>query len=101
VSGGNSLATSYTSLTKTGGLFAALNATSQSGQNIVISITSDVTTEDGTNALTGAAGMWTSLTISPSGVRTISGAMTAGSPLINFNGADNVTINGLNSGVIH
>jgi hypothetical protein len=41
------------------------------------------------------AGTWTSLTIAPSGGPwTISGAATAGNPLINFNGSDNVTING-------
>jgi hypothetical protein len=96
VSGGNGLAASYTSLTNAGGLFVALNATSQAGQTIVISIVGDVTTEAGTNSLTGAAGMWTSLSITPSGARTISGAVATN--LIDFNGADNVTIDGLNSG---
>src|SRR5204862_4963099 len=41
---------------------------------------------------------WTSLTINPVGARTVSGAIAAGSPLIDLNGADNVTINGLNTG---
>ncbi len=98
VSGGSSLAATYTSLTKAGGLFAALNATPQTGNTIVVSITGNSTTEDGANVLN--AGAWTSITISPSGgaARTISGAVAAGSPMISFSGADNVTINGLNTG---
>jgi hypothetical protein len=99
VSGGTGLSATYTSLTKSGGLFAALNANAQTGNTITVSITGDVTTEDGANALN--AGAWTSITITPSGARTISGtsasttATTAG--LLYFNGADNVTINGLNA----
>ena len=34
----------------------------------------------------------------PSGARTVTGAITAGSPLINLNGAKNVSINGENVG---
>jgi len=87
----------YTSLTNAGGAFAALNAgASQAGFNVTITITANVTTEAGTNSLTGAAGMWSSLTITPSGARTISGAVAG--VLINLNGADNVTIDGLNAG---
>lgn len=41
---------------------------------------------------------WTSLNITPVGSVIISGAIAAGSPLIDLNGADNVTFNGLNSG---
>jgi subtilisin-like proprotein convertase family protein len=87
----------YGSLTQTGGAFAALNAAgAQTGNAIIIEITGDVATEDGANSLNG--GGWTSLTIRPSGgaPRTISG--TVALPLINLNGAQNVTINGLNSG---
>src|SRR5204862_3240729 len=42
----------------------------------------------------------TSISIKPAGgvARTISGATTAGSPMIDFSGADNVTIDGLNTG---
>lgn len=94
VSGGTGLSATYTSLTKSDGLFAALNANAQTGNTITVSITSDVTTEDGANALN--AGAWTSITITPSGARTISGAFIGS--LIDFNGADNVTINGLNTG---
>jgi hypothetical protein len=84
----------YPSLTKAGGAFAAINANAtQTGNNITISITADVTTEDGVTSLN--AGNWTTITVSPSGARTISGT---GVPMINFNGADNVTINGLNTG---
>ena len=46
---------------------------------------------------TGSAS-YTSVNMTPTGVRTISGAIAAGSPLLDLNGADNVTINGLNSG---
>ncbi|MFZ4592055.1 MAG: beta strand repeat-containing protein, partial [Ignavibacteria bacterium] len=95
VSGSNTKDGTYTSLTNASGAFAALNLVSQVGYTITISITADVATENGANALTGAAGMWVSLTISPSGARTISGSAAA---LINLNGADNVTIDGLNTG---
>lgn len=81
----------YTTL---GAAFTAIG-TSQSGANIVISITAN-TTESSTAVL--GAGNWTSLTIQPSGgaARTITGNLAA--PIINLNGADNVTINGLNTG---
>jgi hypothetical protein len=95
VSGAVTVNGTYTSLTNASGAFAAINGTAQTGANIVITINSDVLTEAGTNSLN--AGAWTSITINPSGARTISGAPTVGSPLINFNGADNVTINGLNT----
>lgn len=96
VSGAVTVNGNYTSLTNASGAFAAINGTAQTGANITITITADVLTEAGTNSLN--AGAWTSITINPSGARTISGAPTAGSPLINFNGADNVTIDGLNTG---
>ncbi len=92
VSGSNGANATYTSLTKADGAFAALNSITQAGQTITITITADVTDEDGATALTGAAGMWTSLTISPDGARTISGSVAL--PLIDLNGADNVTIDG-------
>jgi hypothetical protein len=97
VSGSNGQDGSYSSLTKSGGAFAALNGGNQAGKNITISITGDVTTEDGANALTGSSGMWTTLLIQPSGgaSRTISGSVA--NPLIDLNGATYVTIDGLNS----
>ncbi|MFZ4398836.1 MAG: gliding motility-associated C-terminal domain-containing protein [Bacteroidales bacterium] len=85
----------YTSLTNTSGAFAAINAATQTASNIVITITADITAETGTNSLN--AGVWTSLTIIPSGIRNISGIPAAGIPLLNLNGADRVTINGLNT----
>ena len=93
VSGGSGLNATYSSLTKAGGLFAALNANAQTGNSVVVSITADVIDENGANALN--QGAWTSLTITPNGARTLSGAVTG--ILIEMNGADNVTINGLNA----
>lgn len=83
------------------GAFDAINAGTHTG-TITIDIVGD-TTETATavlNASGSGAASYTSITISPSGgaARTISGAITAGSPLIDFNGADNVTVNGLNTG---
>ncbi|MFZ4414957.1 MAG: hypothetical protein ACOYOV_17855, partial [Bacteroidales bacterium] len=85
----------YPTLTGATGAFLAINAGVQTASNIVITITSDLTTEIGTNGLN--AGVWNSVTIKPSGVRAISGTV-AGAALINLNGADRVTINGLNTG---
>ena len=52
------------------------------------------------NASGTGASSYTSITIAPSGgaARTITGAVLAGTPLIDFNGADNVIIDGLNTG---
>ncbi len=94
VSGGVSLNPSYPSFTTATGLFAALNANAQTGQAIVIRIDGDVTTEDGAIAL--GAGTWTSISINPNGARTISGTVST-KPMIDFNGSDNVTIDGLNA----
>lgn len=65
VSGGTGLAATYSSLTNTGGLFEAINATAQTGNNIVVTVTGNSTSETGTVSLN--AGAWTSITISPSG----------------------------------
>lgn len=74
--------------------FTAINAGSQTGNTISISISGN-TTETATAILN--AGDWTSILITPiGGARTISGAI-AGTPLIDLNGADNVTIDGLNA----
>jgi hypothetical protein len=89
----------FTSLTKAGGLFEAINSAGLMG-NTTFSITSDIT-EDGTNALNqwaeSGAGNYTVI-IQPDAptLRTISGNVVAG--LIRFNGADRVTIDGRNSG---
>src|SRR6185436_12155073 len=52
------------------------------------------------NASGAGAASYASILITPTGgaARTISGAIAAGSPLIDLNGADNVTIDGLNTG---
>jgi trimeric autotransporter adhesin len=78
--------------------FDAINAGTHTGA-LTISVVAD-TTETVSAVLnasgTGAAS-YTSINLTPSGARTISGAIVAGSPLIDLNGADNVTINGLNA----
>lgn len=84
---------SYTTL---GAAITAIG-TAQPAANIVISVTASTT--EGTATIAIGAGTWATMTISPSGgAWTISAATTAGLPMIDFNGADNVTINGLNSG---
>ncbi|MCK9421674.1 MAG: T9SS type A sorting domain-containing protein [Bacteroidales bacterium] len=91
VSGSTGANGSYTSLTNASGAFQAINGTAQTGNTIVITITGNSTSEAGTNSLN--AGAWTSLTIYPTGTGyTISGNITG--PLIDLNGADNVTIDG-------
>jgi uncharacterized repeat protein (TIGR01451 family) len=92
------LAASYTTLK---GAFDAINAGTHQG-TIGIGISGD-TTETAPallNASGAGAAVYTTIGISPTGgaARTISGAIVAGSPLIDLNGADNVTIDGLNTG---
>jgi hypothetical protein len=89
--------TAYTSLTKAGGVFAALNAAgAQTGNTITISIGADVLDEDGANELND--GGWTAVTIAPTGgaARTLAGNVNLS--LISLNGADNVRIDGLKTG---
>lgn len=81
------------------GAFDAINAGTHQGV-ISISVVSD-TTETATavlNASGNGAASYSSITIQPSGgaARTISGSVAG--PLIDLNGATNVTIDGLNSG---
>lgn len=81
--------------------FAAINAGTHTG---TISVNICANTDEGTgtavlNASGAGSASYTSILITPSGPRTISGATTAGLPLIDLNGADNVTIDGLNTGV--
>ncbi len=91
VSGSTGANGTYTSLTNATGAFHALNSYAQTGNTIIITITSNSTTEAGTNGL--SAGTWSSISIYPttSGL-TISGNIVG--PLIDLNGADNVTIDG-------
>ncbi len=81
--------------------FDAINLGTHQGV-ITIGISAD-TTETAPavlNASGSGAALYASIAISPTGgaARTISGAIAAGSPLIDLNGADNVTIDGLNTG---
>lgn len=83
------------------GAFDAINAGTHTG-TITIDICGN-TTETAPaviNASGAGAASYTTITIAPAGgaPRTISGAIAAGSPLVDFNGADNVTIDGLNTG---
>lgn len=96
VSGSTGADGPYTTLTGAAGAFNAINLGVQTGNNIVVSITADASAETGAVSLN--AGAWTSLVISPSGgaLRNISGDVAGA--LITLDGADNVTINGLNSG---
>lgn len=76
---------------------AAINAGVQTGANIVISITGN--TSEGSSQILLGSGAWNTLQITPVGGNfTISGTTTAGIPMLDFNGADNVTINGKNNG---
>lgn len=86
----------YPSLTLAGGAFEAINSATVTG-NIVIEITDDLTGEIGTVALNQFASPYT-VTINPSGgvLRIISGS--ASGAVIKLNGADDVTIDGLNTG---
>lgn len=83
---------SYTTLS------AAFTAINTATGSISISITGDTSEPAGGAILTNTVS--TSITISPSGgaARTISGAATAGLPLIDLSGADRVTFDGLNTG---
>jgi hypothetical protein len=86
----------YTTLTNAGGLFEAINNSVVTG-NITAYITSNISTEAGTHALNEFASPYT-VTINPTGgvLRTVSGSVSGA--LIKLNGADRVTIDGLNTG---
>lgn len=82
--------------------FDAINAGTHTGA-ISIEVCGD--TSEGTataalNASGAGSASYSQIIIRPSGgvARTISGATTAGNPMIDLNGADNVTINGQNTG---
>ncbi len=75
--------------------FTAINGGAQTGATINISVVAN-TTETLSAVLN--AGAWASIVIQPSGgsVRIITGGLAT--PIIDLNGANNVTINGLNTG---
>lgn len=93
VSGSNGQDGVYSTLTAESGAFAALNAADQTGKSITIALSASTTGEDGNHALTGANGMWARLTIYPT-VEGVTLFADVAKPLIDLNGADNVTING-------
>lgn len=83
---------------------AAFDAINAGTHTTVITIALSGDTTETASAVLNASGSgsasYSSITISPSGgaTRTISGAIVAGSPLIDLNGADNVTFDGLATG---
>ena len=79
-----------------GAAFTAINSGVQTGSIITVAITAN-TTESATAVLN--AGAWSQLNIVPAGgvARTVSGSLAA-SPLVDFNGADKVLVDGLNTG---
>ena len=92
---GTSLAANYATLKA---VFDAINLGVLHTGAITISVLNDLNEGTLTAQLTQVAGI-TSVFIQPAGcgARTISGATTAGNALIFINGADNVTVDGLNS----
>lgn len=95
VTGATGTAGPYTTLAAA---FTAINGSAQTGNTIVVTI-SGTTAEPAAGAILNA-GTWSTLTINPTGgaAAVVEGAATAGLPLVDLNGADNVTINGLNTG---
>ncbi len=86
----------YTSLTKAGGLFQALNNSSLIlNRNITVLITSDLT-EDGTNMLTNTNLNGFRLTIKPSAdtLRNISNTANLGNSMITVTGAKKIVFDG-------
>jgi hypothetical protein len=98
VSGSHNKDGYYSSLSRSDGVFAALNSTSQSNKNITATVIGNVTNEDGNTQLTGTSGIWTSFLIIPSGQRTISGSKTGGG-MITLTGVRDVKINGISDAV--
>src|SRR4030095_12787421 len=78
--------------------FNAINSGAQTSSNIIIDINANIFEPFAGAILNG--GTWTSLLIRPNGggARTVSGDINAGASLVDLNGADNVTIDGLHSG---
>lgn len=88
----------YTSLTGAGGLFSAINSGGLSA-NLTANIIDASVTETGATALNAISyGCATyTLTIKPNTTATLTGSVAAGA-IIKLNGADNVIIDGSNSG---
>lgn len=75
-----------------GSAFSAINGASQTGASILVNILANTT--EATSAVLNS-GAWTSLSVTPSGARTVTGNISG--PLVDLNGADHVWINGFNS----
>jgi hypothetical protein len=88
----------YTSLTNNGGIFSDINSVVVSG-DLTIEIRDNLLAETGTHPLNGYTPGY-AITIRPAGgvTRVVSGAIAAGKPLIDFNGADSVLVDGRNTG---
>ncbi|MFN0277057.1 MAG: DUF4394 domain-containing protein [Pyrinomonadaceae bacterium] len=103
---GSVLGTAPTAYATLSAAFAAVNAGTHTGAitMYVCANTTEPTVAATPSAILNASGtgsaVYTSMSITPNGgaARTISGAATTGFPLIDLVGADNVTINGLNTG---
>jgi hypothetical protein len=87
----NSNALSDGSYAKLSLAFAAINANLQTSKNIVVTLIGN-TTEISTATLN--QGAWTTLKIYPTKTGLSISGNIAGSPIIDFNGADNVTLDG-------
>jgi hypothetical protein len=96
---GGSLAGTPTAYATLGGAFTAINGAALHLGTITIDICGD-TNEAAVSAVLNQVAGVTSITMSPAGgaARTITGAPAGGTPMIDINGADSVTINGLNTG---
>jgi hypothetical protein len=76
----------------------AINGSTAGTGAISILIVGNTTELAASTILNAATTNWTSINIQPSGARTITAATTTGLPMLDFNGADFVTIDGLNTG---
>lgn len=87
----------YSSVSRAGDAFAQINAGTHQGV-VGITVLADVTNEDGTISLlaSGGTSSYSSVTLSPNGNRLLQGSVAT--QMIDINGADFVTINGLNAG---
>src|SRR5205814_2335685 len=95
--GGNTGPTSYLTLQAA---FAAINTGVHQGAINVAILGDTIETTSAVLNASGGTANYTSISVQPSGgaARTVSGAIAAGSPLIDLNGATNVTIDGLGTG---
>lgn len=84
----------YASLTNAGGVFDTLNTLTSNVGNVKITAIDDSVFESGLKSLNSST-KWASLSIIPIGNRIIKLQANAPKTLIDLNGADNVTINGL------